>query len=386
MSDTPVHGTVEPGFEPVRDVFDAASRRASSARRCARTSTAAKSSICGAAGRTPPDARVAARHDRLHVLGDEGNDRHVRPPTRRSRSARRGRTRRHLLARVRAGRQGNITVRMVLSHQAGLPWTTVPYPPEKRLDWETITQHSPDRRPVGARHAQRVPRRLVRLPRRRGRAADRRPLARRVLPRGDRRAARCRLHDRRRPGTRPSVRRDRRPDDMVGAATRREWRAAGDGAATGHGTADGLARVYAALRAAASWTVCRCSGGDHRSRHAGAAAGARRRDRGDFGLGYQLLWKMFPVGRAAVRTHRHGRLDRTRRPDEPARLRVRDEPAGQRRGRTYADRDLRIARRVGGVASAVSRPPPLADPMRDTGPPVSESATAFLPPGRTPSR
>src|SRR5207245_1306455 len=35
-------------------------------------------------------------------------------------------------------------------------------------------------------------------------------------------------------------------DDVGGTATR-EWRAAGDGAATAFGTADGLARVYAAL-------------------------------------------------------------------------------------------------------------------------------------------
>lgn len=37
------------------------------------------------------------------------------------------------------GGKQDITVRMVLTHQAGLPWWTVPTPPEKRLDWETAT-------------------------------------------------------------------------------------------------------------------------------------------------------------------------------------------------------------------------------------------------------
>ena len=35
--------------------------------------------------------------------------------------------------------KGEITVRMVLSHQAGLPWATAPYPAEKRFDWPTMT-------------------------------------------------------------------------------------------------------------------------------------------------------------------------------------------------------------------------------------------------------
>ena len=38
---------------------------------------------------------------------------------------------------AQAGKE-NITVRMLLSHQSGLPWATG-VPPEKRFDWETMT-------------------------------------------------------------------------------------------------------------------------------------------------------------------------------------------------------------------------------------------------------
>lgn len=56
-------------------------------------------------GRRRQDRRVAARHSRLHVLGDEGHDRHVRAPARRPWPRRPRRAGGHLLARVRAERQ-----------------------------------------------------------------------------------------------------------------------------------------------------------------------------------------------------------------------------------------------------------------------------------------
>ncbi|HUP84309.1 MAG TPA: serine hydrolase domain-containing protein [Acidimicrobiales bacterium] len=88
------------------------------------------------------------------------------------------------------------------------------------------------------------------------------------------------------------------PEEMVGGANTREWRAAGDGAATSFGTADGLARVYAALSGTGSLDGVRVL----RSETIEAAVQEQPLARvpgggtpGDFGLGYQLLWKIHPT-------------------------------------------------------------------------------------------
>lgn len=88
------------------------------------------------------------------------------------------------------------------------------------------------------------------------------------------------------------------PEEMVGGANTREWRAAGDGAATSFGTADGLARVYAALSGDGSLDGVRLlrketiEAAVQEQPLANVAGGGTP---GDFGLGYQLLWKIHPM-------------------------------------------------------------------------------------------
>ena len=87
------------------------------------------------------------------------------------------------------------------------------------------------------------------------------------------------------------------PEEMVGGANAREWRAAGDGAATSFGTADGLARVYAALSRGGSLDgvqVLRKETIEAAAQEQPLANVAGGGTPGDFGLGYQLLWKIHP--------------------------------------------------------------------------------------------
>lgn len=88
------------------------------------------------------------------------------------------------------------------------------------------------------------------------------------------------------------------PEDMVGGANTPEWQAAGDGSATSFGTADGLARVYAALACGGSLD------GVHVLEKATIDAAVQEQplvnvpgggEPGGFGLGYQLLWKAHPL-------------------------------------------------------------------------------------------
>lgn len=88
------------------------------------------------------------------------------------------------------------------------------------------------------------------------------------------------------------------PEEMVGGANTRAWRAAGDGAATSFGTADGLARVYAALAGDGSLAgvrVLRPSTIEAAVREQPLANVPGGGTPGDFGLGYQLLWKVHPM-------------------------------------------------------------------------------------------
>jgi CubicO group peptidase (beta-lactamase class C family) len=88
------------------------------------------------------------------------------------------------------------------------------------------------------------------------------------------------------------------PPDMVGGANTPEWRAAGDGAATSFGTADGLARVYAALSCGGSLEgvpVLQPSTIEAAVQEQPLANVAGGGTPGDFGLGYQLLWKIHPT-------------------------------------------------------------------------------------------
>jgi CubicO group peptidase (beta-lactamase class C family) len=85
---------------------------------------------------------------------------------------------------------------------------------------------------------------------------------------------------------------------MVGGANSAAWRVAGDGAATSFGSADGLARVYAALSCGGSLdgvdvlrpeTIAAATEAQPLANVPGGGTP------GDFGLGYQLLWKVHPT-------------------------------------------------------------------------------------------
>ena len=88
------------------------------------------------------------------------------------------------------------------------------------------------------------------------------------------------------------------PEDMVGGANTREWRAAGDGSATSFGSADGLARVYAALSCGGSLDDVQLLRPETIAAAIEEQPLAKFPDDGpacDFGLGYQLLWKIHPT-------------------------------------------------------------------------------------------
>lgn len=75
----------------------------------------------------------------------------------------------------------------------------------------------------------------------------------------------------------------------------RLWRAAGDGASTGHGSAHGLARVYAALANGGQLEdvqLLRADTIETAAQEELLADGTAT----DFALGYQLLWKIYPFG------------------------------------------------------------------------------------------
>ena len=192
--------------------------------------------------------------------------------------------------------KSEITVRMVLSHQSGLPWATAPYPADKRFDWSTATNALARSTPVlepgsraeyhGGSFGYLVGEVLRRID---GRSLDTffqeeigGPLGAdfmfRFGPEHDHRCAEM-----------------TGPEDMVGGSNSRAWRTAGDGSATSFTTADGLARVYAALARGGELDGVRVLG------PATIAAAAEEQPltradgtTGDFGLGYQLLWKIYP--------------------------------------------------------------------------------------------
>lgn len=192
--------------------------------------------------------------------------------------------------------KAEITVRMVLSHQAGLPWATAPYPPEKFIDWDTLTAALEQSAPVwepGTRHEYHggtfgflIGNLVERIDGRslttfcREEIAE--PLGADVLisfgPEHDDRCAEM-----------------VGPADMVGPSNTREWRGAGDGAATGHASAEGLARMYAALAGGGELHGVRLLGNETID----AAVEEQRLVKaegttGEFGLGYQLFWILFP--------------------------------------------------------------------------------------------
>ena len=103
-----VGGTVEPGFEGVRDAFVANfAEHGEVGAGFSLVSTDGRSSTCGAAWPTPTTGSAVHRgHPPARLLVDQGRDGAVRQPAGPAGRARRRRPGRHLLARVRCGRQG----------------------------------------------------------------------------------------------------------------------------------------------------------------------------------------------------------------------------------------------------------------------------------------
>jgi len=190
------------------------------------------------------------------------------------------------------GKDG-ITVRMVLTHQAGLIFPTKRVPADKRLDWETMTTalagSAPNWAP-GTRseyHGGTFGFLVGEIVRR----IDGRPLdvffrEEVAEPLGaDFMIAFGSEHD-------------HRCAEVVGDIDRvntREWRAGGDGAATGHGSADGLARLYAALARGGELDGVKLLNPET-IRAAVAEQPLANADGTvpNFALGYQLLWTLHP--------------------------------------------------------------------------------------------
>lgn len=301
MSTTPVHGTVEPGFESVSEVF-------------------ARGFEKGELG-----AAVCAYVDGRKVVDLWGGwaDAHRTREWRRDTiactySATKGMTATCAHRLVDAGLldvdepvaaywpefaqagKADVTVRMALSHQAGLPWATAPYPKDKFFDWETQSTALSGSAPVwepgtrcqyhGGTFGYIIGNVLQRID---GRSLDRYFREEIAEPLGaDFLIALGREHDHR-------CAEMIGPEDMVGASNTREWREAGDGAATGHGSAGGLARVYAALARGGELGGVRVLRSDTieaaaQKQALARADGTANEGGGEFGLGYQLLGTWYP--------------------------------------------------------------------------------------------
>jgi len=192
--------------------------------------------------------------------------------------------------------KGGITMRMVLSHQAGLPWITGGVPRGKRLDWPAVSVALAEQAPLwepgtrveyhGGTFGYLVGNVIERID---GRSLSTffqeeiaEPLGADFLlefgPEHDHRCAEM-------VGSK----------SMVGPCGTRKWRAAGDGAATAFGTAEGIARVYAALAIGGSLDGVRLLGDET------IVAAVEEQDllratgtADEYGLGYQLFWRLFP--------------------------------------------------------------------------------------------
>ena len=294
MSATPVHGMVEPGFEKVRDIFE---------RRFYKSELGA--AVCAyVAGRKVVDLWGGWAEAKKTREWQQDTIVCIYSATK----AMTATCVHHLVERGllnldepiatywpefgQAGKE-NVTTRMVLSHQSGLPWTTAPYPKEKFLDWDTVTDALARSAPAwepgtkseyhGGTFGFLVGEVLKRIDGRSLGTYFREEIA---GPLG----ADCMIHF--------GPEQDDRCAEIVGdddMVNTRGWRAAGDGAATGHASADGLARLYAALacegeldgvRVLQAQTIETFAQEQPLVQSDGTA--------GEFGLGYQLLWKLKP--------------------------------------------------------------------------------------------
>ena len=297
MSDTPVHGTIEPGFERVYEVFERSFDNGEvGAAVCAYVDGRKVVDMWG--GWADPDRTREWQRDTIvntysatkgmtatcaHRLVDRGLLDVDEPVAT------------YWPEFAQAGKD-HVSVRMLLSHQSGLVIPTVPVPPDKRWDWDTLAtalaQTAPAWEPGtrseyhGGTFGYLVGEVVRRID---GRSLA--PFFREEIggplgadfmigfgPEHDHRCAEM-----------------IGPADLIGPSNSREWRAAADGSATGLGTAGSLARVYAALARGGELDgvqVLRAETIDaavqeQPLRQANGSAG-------DFGLGYQLLWKLYP--------------------------------------------------------------------------------------------
>jgi CubicO group peptidase (beta-lactamase class C family) len=297
MSDTPVHGTVEPGFEPVYESLERGFEKGElGAAVCAyvdgrkvvdlwggwadgdRTREWQRGTIACTYSATKGMTATCA-----HRLVDRGLLDVDEPVAT------------YWPEFAQAGKE-QVTVRMVLSHQAGRPRPTVPVPADKRFDWETLTTALARGAPLweagtrseyhGGEFGYLVGEIVRRIDGRSLNTYFREEIAEPlgadfligVGPEHDHRCAEM-----------------VGPEDMVGASNTREWRTAADGSATGLGTADGLARVYAALARGGEldgMQVLRAETIEAAIQEQPLAHADGTAD--EFGLGYQLLWKIYP--------------------------------------------------------------------------------------------
>jgi CubicO group peptidase (beta-lactamase class C family) len=295
MTETLLHGTVEPGFERVRDSFARGLHKAE----------------LGAAVSAYVDGRKV-----VDLWGGWADPNQTRPWQRDTivgtMSATKGMTStcaHHLVDRglldvdepvatywpefASEGKE-HVTVRMVLSHQAGLLSPTVPVPLEKRWDWKTVTDALARSKPRwepgtrseyhGGTFGYLVGEVLRRID---GRSLDsyfreeiaqplRADFLMRVGPEDDHRCAEL-----------------VGPDEMIGASNSRAYRQGADGSATGHGTAESVARVYGALAMGGELDGVRLLGPETIEAAVQEQPLAHAEGMVDpFGLGYQLLWKV----------------------------------------------------------------------------------------------
>ena len=195
-----------------------------------------------------------------------------------------------------------VTVRMVLTHQAGRPRPRArassrslgesDIPAGKRFDWETMTsalaagtpQWEPGTKSEyhGGEFGYLVGEIVRRID---GRSLDAFFSQEVAQPLG----ADCMIE--------VGPQDDHRCAELVGDdggidVNSREWRSAGDGAATGHASARGLARLYAALAAGGELDNVRLLGRETINAAIQEQPLAKADGTCDFGLGYQLLWKL----------------------------------------------------------------------------------------------
>lgn len=294
MSGISTHGTVAPGFEPVRDVFEQSFEKGElGAAVCAYVDGHKVVDLWG--GWADADRTRQWQQDTIVTTY----------------SATKGMTATCALRLVDRGLldldepvatywpefaaagKDKVTVRMLLSHQAGLMRPTVRIPPGKRWDWETFTTALARSTPAwepGTRseyHGGTFGYLVGEVVRR----VDGRPLDlffREEI--GEPLGADFMI--------RFGPEHDPRCAEVIGddeVVNTRRFRDAGDGASSGHGTAEGLARVYSALSRRGELdgvNVLRAETIEAAAQEQPHLDGTT----GDFGLGYQLLWKIYPFG------------------------------------------------------------------------------------------